>query len=125
MLVDGLSYLGNLGAECNHDKRTKKVPLSHTFLCVFLAAHHDSVIQSQCVELVVSGISLSLLLGFTVAFAHEAASETFGPGALPLANTSVAKTLHTTGASVVAKNDSDETGTEDDVDPKIGSMLSF
>lgn len=52
MFVDGFSYLGNLAAECN----------SHP--------------QSQrCLELSVSGLSLSILLGFTVYFAIEAVND--------------------------------------------------
>uniref|UniRef100_A0A7S2SW32 Cation efflux protein transmembrane domain-containing protein n=1 Tax=Rhizochromulina marina TaxID=1034831 RepID=A0A7S2SW32_9STRA len=49
MFVDGLSYLGNLAAECNPDEQSKRV-----------------------VEMAVSGLSLSLLLGFTVYFAVDA-----------------------------------------------------
>jgi Co/Zn/Cd efflux system component len=48
MLVDGLSYIGNLMAECAIRKRTKKR-----------------------LELTMSGISLSILLGFTTSFLLE------------------------------------------------------
>lgn len=49
MFVDSCSYLGNLAAECNSDEGSKK-----------------------SIELIVAGLSLSLLFGFTVAFFFEA-----------------------------------------------------
>jgi Co/Zn/Cd efflux system component len=52
MLVDALSYLGNLAAECNPDLNSKKA-----------------------VELGVSGVSIALLLGFTVIFLYEGVTE--------------------------------------------------
>lgn len=56
MFVDGLSYLGNLAAECNPNPRTKKQ-----------------------VELTVAGLSLTLLLGFTLVFFFDAAGEILEP----------------------------------------------
>ena len=55
MFVDGLSYLGNLAAECNPDSENKRV-----------------------FELAAAGISLSVLLGFTIFFLFEAIDNTVG-----------------------------------------------
>ena len=49
MFVDGVSYLGNLAAECNPNAATKRL-----------------------VEMAVAGVSLSILLGFTVFFIYDA-----------------------------------------------------
>ena len=55
MFVDGLSYLGNLAAECNPDSENKRA-----------------------FELAAAGISLSVLLGFTIFFLFEAIDNTLG-----------------------------------------------
>ena len=52
MFVDGFSYLGNLAAECNSHPQSKR-----------------------CLEISMSGLSLSILLGFTVYFAIEAIND--------------------------------------------------
>mmetsp|Transcript_46765 Transcript_46765/g.60116 ORF Transcript_46765/g.60116 Transcript_46765/m.60116 type:complete len:205 (+) Transcript_46765:117-731(+) len=54
MFIDGLSYLGNLAADMNTDPRSKKQ-----------------------MELVVAGLSLTLLLGFTLVFFFDALNEVF------------------------------------------------
>lgn len=56
MFVDGVSYLGNLAAEWNPNERSKKE-----------------------VELSVAGLSLTVLLGFTIVFLFEALNEVFIP----------------------------------------------
>jgi Co/Zn/Cd efflux system component len=77
MAVDTCSYLGNLAAECNSNQDSKKA-----------------------MELIVAGISLSVLLGFTVAFFVEAVQLAF-----------VSSTHNSAQSS--------------DVNPKIGTIFIF